>query len=409
MSDSHEKKIAYVVTEYPSLTETFVAREIGALQHAGIIVQVFTIRRWRGDNRNRPADSAVDKVHHSPDFFNPTSLHAHAKFFFKQCPKYLKFFFRIVFGTRSVNLLEFARRLRLFHRVVILHHHARKEKITRFHAQFAHITAEIAREAALLLDIPFSVGTHAWDIFSQEAEKTRDYLRGADFITCCTRKGIKRLKTILPRERHVDLLLARHGLPADILQRCSKGKGHLILGVGRLIPKKGFCDLIDACDLLRSDGLDVNCLIVGDGELRKPLEEMIKILHLEDSVRLTGEMRQAAVMALMESETAVLCHPSIIDEQGDHDGLANVILEAMCCALPVVTTTISSADEVITNNVNGVLIPPKDPDALAHALGRLLTNPELRGQLGRQARKTVLERFPAEGCVRPLADRLLAK
>ncbi|MDT8391090.1 MAG: glycosyltransferase family 4 protein [Lentisphaeria bacterium] len=408
MSQSHNRKIAYIVAEYPSLTETFVAREIQALRQAGLTVQVFALDRWRGNKHNRPAVPDADRIRYSSGFFTPASLRAHGRFLIRKFPAYCALFLRTLFGKGIRGRRGIPRRFRLFHRVVILRHYGEKEGVTRFHAQFAHVTAEIAREAARVLNIPFSVGTHAWDIFSQEAENTRAYLRGADVITCCTRKGIKRLQTLLPREHHANLLLVRHGLPADILKHCSKGKGHLILAVGRLVPKKGYCDLIDACDLLRSDGLDITCLIVGDGELRKPLTEMIKILKLDDCVRLTGEMRQAAVMALMETETAVFCHPSIIDEQGDHDGLPNVILEAMCCGLPVVSTTVSAADEIITNTVNGVLIPQKNPDALAHALGSLLTNPGLRAELGANARETILEHFAAADCVKPLADRFLA-
>lgn len=408
MSHPFQPEIMYVVAEYPSLTETFIEREIQALRDCGLDIHVYAFNS-RHPNQNEPdARNVPDNVSYTSGVFTAASLLTHAGFFVSRPMNYLGLFLRILFGKHGINLLEGARRLRLFHRVICLCQHAKKERISRVHAQFAHVSAEVARQAARVLHVPFSVGTHAWDIFSQKPDKTRDCLAGADFITCCTRKGVNRLKDILPPASHGQLLLVRHGLPAHILDRQTKGNGHLILAVGRLIPKKGYCDLIDACDLLRTGGMNIHCLIVGDGRLRNALEEMVKILNLDDCVRLTGEMSQPAIMALMEREAAVFCHPSIIDEKGDRDGLPNVILEAMCCGLPVITTPISAAGEAIHHSANGLLVPQKDPEALARALARLLTDQKLRDELGKQARQTVLEEFTAEACVRPLAERFLA-
>ena len=168
-----------------------------------------------------------------------------------------------------------------------------------------------------------------------------------------------------------------------------------MLGVGRLVAKKGFDVLVDACAELRGRGVAFEALIVGqDGKHGAEVRRRIAELGLQAQVRMPGPMGQEALLREYRSASA-LCMPCRL-LPNDRDGIPNVLVEAMAAGTPVVATDVSGIPELVSTGVNGLLVPPEDPAALADALLTLHRDPELAARLARAGRETVRERFDGE-------------
>jgi len=166
----------------------------------------------------------------------------------------------------------------------------------------------------------------------------------------------------------------------------------LILSVGRMVPKKGMGDLISACRLLMTRGVRFRCVIVGEGPLRGELESQIRELGLERLVTFLGAMAHDGLVSLYGQASVFALAPHIT-EDGDRDGIPNVLAEAMAAGIPVVSTSVSGIPELIEDGRTGVLVGPRDPEALADAVERLLRDPALRQKLVVAARRKIEDGF----------------
>jgi glycosyltransferase involved in cell wall biosynthesis len=175
------------------------------------------------------------------------------------------------------------------------------------------------------------------------------------------------------------------------------------LGVGRLVEKKGFDVLVEACGILRRQGVAVEALIVGEsGEHEAQIRRRIVELDLGAHVRLAGPMEQARLYEEYRRAGA-FCLPCRVLDNGDRDGIPNVLVEAMACGVPVVTTAVCGIPEIVSDGVNGQLVPPDDPQALADALQRLAREPLFASRLASAGRETVRERFDGDRFAAQLA------
>jgi glycosyltransferase involved in cell wall biosynthesis len=176
----------------------------------------------------------------------------------------------------------------------------------------------------------------------------------------------------------------------------------LILSVGRLVEKKGFPDLLLACARLKERGKAFRLAIYGEGPLRDELLAMIERHGLQGLVDLPGAIAQRDLIPIFRNAELFALAP-FVTEDGDRDGVPNVLVEAMACGLPVVSTAVSGIPELVVPGVNGLLVAPHDPDALADGLAALLDDPARRAQLGAEARRTVVESFDLRAAARELA------
>jgi glycosyltransferase involved in cell wall biosynthesis len=166
----------------------------------------------------------------------------------------------------------------------------------------------------------------------------------------------------------------------------------LILAVGRLVEKKGFDDLIDACAMLAREGTAFSCLIVGSGEEEDALRQRIARLGLQDKVRLEGPRPQREVIELMRRAT-LMAAPCIIGADGNRDGLPTVLLEAMALGLPCVATDVTGIPEVVRDGETGLCIRQAAPENLAGAMATLLADADQRLRLARNARQLIEAEF----------------
>ncbi len=392
-------KIAYILAEFPSLSETFILREICALREMGLEIEIFALRPPAAGPVHAEAETMRPHVYYFSPVHAPPGLRCQTHFLFHQPKTYLKIWQAAL------------RRCRLAPRQVAAACHqlalaaemayaAKQLRVDHIHANFAFVTADIAQLAATLLNCSYSVSTHAWDIYTQPTPALCRRLTAASFITVCTQAGLEHLQHLLPTAVRPRLHLVRHGLPpAEFTPGTPDGK--TILAVARLVPKKGLLDLIAACAIMRHSETDFRCVIVGSGPQRQELETAILENDLGNYVTLTGPLDGEQVKQLCRQAT-VMTLPSVILPDGDRDGLPNVILEAMAMQVPVVTTTESAAREVVQDGVNGFLISPHDPQSLARRLRILLRDPALQARLGTAAARQVNRQFNLPEVVKPL-------
>jgi colanic acid/amylovoran biosynthesis glycosyltransferase len=272
----------------------------------------------------------------------------------------------------------------------------RRHAPAHVHAHFATWGARAAHLAGTRTGVPYSFTAHARDIYGDNVDHAAlvERIAGARFVVTVTEFN----------RRHLEQLMRDAGEPARIVRlyngvdldalapRGIERDRDLVVGVGRLIEKKGFADLVAAIDAVRLSRPGVRCAIVGDGPDRPALERQITVAGLEAHVTLAGAMPAHEVAALVE-RAAVFALPCVVAADGDVDALPTVILEAMALGTPVVSTAISGIPEMVEHERSGLLVGERDRAALAAAVGRLLDDPAERARFGRAGREIALERF----------------
>jgi len=184
-----------------------------------------------------------------------------------------------------------------------------------------------------------------------------------------------------------------------------------LLAVGRMVEKKGFEYLIAACALLQKRGVDFELNMIGERGDQSPLiEELIRRHDLSDCIKLLPPLPQRELTDHYQSARAFVL-PCIILDDGDRDGIPNVMAEAMACAVPVVVTGISGIPEIVEDRIHGLIVPTREAKPLADALQHLLLDPKLAKRLGTAGRKRIEAVFDARAThknLKVLFDDVLA-
>jgi glycosyltransferase involved in cell wall biosynthesis len=267
------------------------------------------------------------------------------------------------------------------------------------HAHFAGITADLAAVAARTLDRPWTCSVHARDVFTCPPAALFRRLRSAKAITACSQAAAAAVISAgIPKER---VSVIHHGLPLSDYAFGASHPGGRLFTACRLEHKKGVDTLLHACALLRKQGLSFTCAIAGSGPLQGALARQAYALGLSDSVTFLGWLPQEEIRSRVR-EASVLALPSRRTADGDRDGIANILVEALALGTPVVTTTASAASEVIADAVSGLLVAPDAPEPLARALAALLASSELRARLAWAGRQAAEQLFDGAANIRQL-------
>ena len=281
------------------------------------------------------------------------------------------------------------------------------------HAHFGRGGA-LALPLARALRLPLAVTFHGGD--ATKDEHYRRTLVPTIFQRRCAALQQEAALIICVAEHIREVLLARN-FPAAKLKVIRYGvepeegsnwpplaERPYLLFVGRFVEKKGVEHLLDASRVLETEGAPVDLILVGDG----PMAEMLKHQAADlKRARFLGWLPNQEVRRMMRGALAI-CVPSVAARSGDSEGLPNVVLEAMACAVPVIGSDIAGIAEAVEHDRTGFLVPPADPRSIAAAACRLLGDPELRRRMGLAARAAATERFSAITQSRMLEDALLA-
>lgn len=282
----------------------------------------------------------------------------------------------------------------------------RKQDVSHIHSQWIHSGGTVAMFAAWLLNKSFSFTGHAADLFRERAA-LKDKIKRADFIVCISE---------FHRQFYIDngadpqkLIICYCGIDTSHFSpvtQTSKKDGILrIISSGRLVEKKGFPVLVSACAELKKRGVAFTCLIGGSGPDEANLRARITAADLDEEITLTGEaLKQEEIPEFMESGD-VYCLPCVWASDNDVDGLPQMLMEAMACGLPAVSTQLVGIPDLVINEETGLLVPPNDEVALADALSRLASDPRLGAQLAKKGREHVTSTFDLPGSLDPLVNR----
>jgi glycosyltransferase involved in cell wall biosynthesis len=276
--------------------------------------------------------------------------------------------------------------------------------ITHLHAHFASIAAHTAWWLKRLFGITYSFTGHANDIFCPKPEhriSLDNLVREASFVITVTNYSANRLKQEFPYARD-KIIRVYNGLDPSRYKAAVSGAEPLrIVSVGRLIEKKGWRYLIEACALLRENGLGFDCRIVGDGPDKEALQYLIDQLGLNDWVHLIGSRSQSEIINIL-AESSLFVLPAVRDQKGDSDNLPTVLIEALASSLPVVATEVAGIPEIVEEETNGLLVPEKDSKQLASAIERLGRDPSRLRAFGIESRRIAEQTFALEVTVAQL-------
>jgi len=387
---SNRRQVGFLVKTYPKLSETFILGEILGLQKAGLRMGIYSMQRPTDSSVHAQTSEVTAQVAYLPQDTELPSLavlSAHLKMLLHDPRRYCRALLGIVASRHSAGLANFAKAGWLAERL-------RRDRVTHLHAHFASEPASVAELVWSLTGIPYSISAHAKDIYLSNSSSLRRKLANARFTVTCTEHNREYLESVAPPGTRI--LRMYHGI--DVTRFSPGGRRRertqipLLLSVGRLRAKKGLDTLIAACGRLRDQGLDFRCNIIGYGPEESNLRQRIRIDHLDDHVHLLGKLTHDKVVEQYRSASAFVL-PCRILEDGDRDGIPNVLLEAMAMELPVVSTTVSGIPEAVEHGRNGLLVDPGDAAAIAAALACLLADPALRARLGREGRRTVTRQF----------------
>jgi len=266
--------------------------------------------------------------------------------------------------------------------------------IHHLHAHYANIPAKVALLVHRLTGVSYSITTHAKDIFQNDpfaSPKLRERMCRASFVVANSRFSAEHIRAGLNGQGEIHVV--RNGLDLEAFPlRPNLPEQPLILGVGRLVEKKGFGDLIAACQMLKQKRVRFSCEIVGTGVLSSRLKEEIRNREVGELVKLIGPLPQQVLRAHY-SRAMLFVLPCVQATDGDRDILPNALKEAMAVGVPVVTTRLEGIEELVADGVSGVLVQPKDPSALAGKLELLLGDAELRRRLAVRGRQVIEEQF----------------
>lgn len=365
------ERTGYVVKVYPRFSETFVVTELLAREAAGEQLAVYALRPTT-DARFHPQIARVAApVSHLP---RPAKLSegwavlARAQ---AELPGFAERFGRLLPATARMEASDVVQGVDLALR-------ARADGLTHLHAHFANAAARVAHVASALTGIPYTVTTHAKDLFHADVDqRLLDHLLdGAAHVVAIS--DYNRRFLLRDRPHLADrVVLVRNGL--DLTQfpytdpTPVDPAGPLrVAAVGRLVEKKGFALLVDAAARLAAEGRRLEVRIAGDGDLRADLELAIAAAGLGGSVQLLGPRSQDEVRALL-AWADVLAAPCVVGADGNADGLPTVLLEAMACGVPVVASDVTGIPEAVRPATpvapgTGLLVPAGDVGALSDAL-----------------------------------------
>ncbi len=380
-------RVPYMVSMFPCWSETFIAEEIHHLREQGFDVPIFSLRPANEPDVHTLAQQLLPQVRYAS---KSDVIKAQFYWLSRRPLRYVGQLLHVALGAGFVPV-EWAKQVASFALGAYFGRVMEAEDLPRLHAHWLTYSATGAWTAHALTGRPFSITTHAHDLFHPDRLAVRK-CRAAQYVITISEYNRRRLQQMGVAAEKIRVVHCGVDTRKFVAAPRRNGDVPKLMSVGRLIPMKGFATLIDACGLLRDRGVRVACEIVGDGELAGALRRQVAERKLEGVVTLSGFAPQEAVKEKL-TQAAAFVLPSQTEATGVQDGIPVALMEAMCMGVPAISTTISGIPELIENGVSGLLVPPADPAALADAIARLLRAPDEAVRMAERGRQRVMEDF----------------
>jgi colanic acid/amylovoran biosynthesis glycosyltransferase len=383
-------RIGYLIPEFPGQTHTWMWREISHLRGWGAEIVIFSTRRpsQRDCSRHAFTNAAMAETTYLWPLGVVQTLFTLLWALVLHPIGFLRCFWLGL--TLPVNRRPRWRHvLPLLLPACILAREVRRRGLKRIHSQTCSNSAILGMMVKRLLGTPFSLVLNAnlewWG--GAMCEKFQD----AEFTITHAQWLLDQIRRDYPTLRSDQAFLARVGVDTrkwvPVTRPGDRPPGPFrIVTVSRLHPGKGHDDLICAVGLLVAQGRDVTLQVIGDGPQRLELEEKARKANLTDRVVFHGSLSEDVII-----ERFSHAHAFVLASHAEPLGV--VYMEAMAMELATIGTAVGGVGEIIQDGQNGLLVPPRDPHALAAAMERLLLDPDLRERLARAGRQTIVNRF----------------
>jgi colanic acid/amylovoran biosynthesis glycosyltransferase len=398
--------IAYVMSRWPKLTETFILFEVLAVEALGQRVELFPLLRHREPLSHPEAIELAGRAHYHP-FLSRAILASQLHAIRRRPGAYLGALAALVRGTLgSANYLFGG--LAIFPKVVHMAREMEAAGIGHVHCHFSNHPAAAGFIIHRLTGIPYSFVAHGSDLHVDRHMLDRKVAEAA-FVVAISRDNLEEIVAEVGPSARSRVEVIHCGVDTATLRPRTAprpaDRPFTILSIGTLHEVKGQGILVEACRLLRDRGVAVRCRLIGDGEDEARLRERISAAGLDGIVSLDGRRTRNEVIAAI-GEADLLVAPSVVASNGKREGIPVVLMEAMSCGLPVVASRLSGIPELVEHEVEGLLVPPGDPTALADAIERLHADARLRARMGAAARQRIEREFDLAINARTILDRI---
>jgi colanic acid/amylovoran biosynthesis glycosyltransferase len=398
--------IAYIMSRFPHLPETFILREMNELERLGRPVALYPLIRQRQSVVHADARAWLARARYTPHLSRGV-LSTNARMAAGRPGAYLRAWGRAL-RENAAHPGFLARTLLVLPQATAMARQMAADGIVHIHAHYATHPALAAWLIHRLTGISYSITVHAHDIYVR-TEMLGPKVHEATFVVAISeynRQLVARLvgDGALAKTHviHCGVAPEDYSVAPDIEARPPGGRFEL-MSVGSLQPYKGHRYLIAACAMLRDRGVPVHCRIIGEGAERPDLEARIRQARLDGVVDLLGARPQEDVARLLPTAHCYV-QPSVITPSGKMEGIPVSLMEALACRLPVVATDISGVPELVRPGETGYLVPPRDAAALADRLAEVYAQPAQAARLAEAGRQLVVREFNLHTNVAALAS-----
>jgi colanic acid/amylovoran biosynthesis glycosyltransferase len=401
------RKLAYLVSRFPKISETFILYEIIELRKLGFEIDIFPLVREREAVQHPEVASLTSRTHYHSVLSAPVIL-AQLFWITRRPIRYFGALWNVIWGNiRSPKFL--VRGIAAFLLAGLFAREIERSSTGHIHAHWATHPALAAYVVHRLTDLPYSFTAHAHDIYVEQA-MLREKIKDSDFVVTISEFNRRFLEGLYGQELAKKIDVIHCGIDLNVFrphENAQKANQFTLICVASLEEKKGHRYLIEACAQLVKKGVALTCLLVGDGDLRAELEAMIQQHDLSQHVKLLGRQPRHRVGELLAQSHALVL-PSIVTSKGKMEGIPVALMEALAMQMPVIATNISGISELVEHNITGLLVPEKDASALADAIDTIRLNPGTAAALGKRGREKVIAEFDLHANTKALSQRFLA-
>lgn len=399
----YKKKVLYFIPEFPRISETFIEREVSRLIELGNLdINILSLSKASGSTSEKVLNKTIYKRLNYKELFlgmlyilkKPQPCFECLKILMsaknKSLPSKIYFFIKALGYTKIISDL----------------------KPNHIHAHFLSWPSTTALIASKILNIPFSISAHAKDVFV-EGELVAAKVNAAKFVSICNSFAYNKALDIAGN--NVDkskIKLIYHGIDAKIFdtppQMPKWDTTAIFLGGTRLVEKKGITYMVQASKILKEQNIKHRVDLVGPGDQYEQILKMIKDLDLEDTIFVHGEGKGMPFSQVLEfyKIADIFVLPSIETNKGDADGVPTVCIEAAMAKLPIVATNAGGITDLVEDNVSGIIVPQRDPVAIANAIKNLMQNKDLAQRLAQNAYNKATQMFDIEKNIKALEELL---
>jgi glycosyltransferase involved in cell wall biosynthesis len=404
------RALAYLISTYPTLSMTFVLREVLTLRELGFRVETASINMpdRRADELTQAEADEAKRTYYVKQHGLSGATVAKLQTVFGNFGGYWRGV-ALAFRLAGLDLRRLYLNLMYFIEALMVGQWMKRKGLRHLHVHLASQAASVGLFVRAVFGFGYSLTVHGPDEFyDADRQMLAEKVRAADFLCCISSFTRSQLMMLSPYEQWSKFVVSPLGVDAEIFaprpERGAQGgfeprpapEPFEILCVGRLTPAKGQHILIDALEQLTQLGRQVRLRLVGSGPDETSLREHAAGSTAAECVVFEGAINQDRIRDFYAT-AEVFCLPSFAE------GLPVVLMEAMAMELPCVTTQIAGIPELIRDGVDGLLVPPSDLDALVKALARLMDHAELREQIGKSGRARVVEHYDLRRSVERLA------